>query len=262
MIAQQRRQEALSNNVANALTPGYKQDQATLKAFPEMLIERMENKTFPPRRETTIPMRTRVGALNTGVYVQETIPDFAQGALKNTGISTDMALVNGVLPDDNGSLFFTVQNAEGETRYTRNGNFTVDGQGLLVSNQGYYVLDQTGNPISTDGQEFNVTAEGSVQVGNQATQLGIAYSANANQLVKEGEGLFRAEDGQVLENARTNQGVTFSVQQNYLENSNVDTAQTMTDMMQAYRMFEANQKVIQAYDQSLDKAVNEIGRLR
>ncbi|MDL4838873.1 flagellar hook-basal body protein [Aquibacillus rhizosphaerae] len=263
MMAQQRRQETLSNNIANALTPGYKQDQATLKSFPELLIQRMESNNVPTSRGFRVPTQNTVGSINTGVYVQETIPDFAQGGLRETGITTDMALVNGTLPDEEGSIFFTVQNGDGEVRYTRNGNFTVDGQGFLVSNEGYYVLDQDGNPIETDGQEFTVSAEGNIQLPNQVTPLGVAYSPNANQLIKEGEGLYRLEADQgALDDVRANPDATFSIVQRSLENSNVDTNQTMTDMMQAYRMFEANQKVIQAYDQSMDKAVNEIARLR
>lgn len=263
MFAQQRRQETLSNNISNALTPGYKQDQATLRAFPELLIQRMESKQTPVSSNMKVPMQTQIGAINTGVYVQETVPDFTQGGLKETGMTTDMALVNGVLPDENGSIFFTVQGEDGEPRYTRNGNFTVDGQGFLVTNQGQYVLDAEDNPIQTSGLEFRVTQEGVVQAGNQAYDLGVAYSANPNQLVKEGQGLFRLDEaGDPLVDARGNAGLTFTVKQNFLENSNVDTTQTMTDMMSAYRMFETNQKVLQAYDQSMDKAVNEIARLR
>ncbi|MRH43947.1 flagellar hook-basal body complex protein [Aquibacillus halophilus] len=263
MIAQQRRQETLSNNMANALTPGYKQDQATLRAFPELLIERMESKKLPTSTNMNIPMQTRIGSINTGVYVQETIPDFTQGSLKETGVSTDMAIVNGTIADPEGNLFFTIQNQDGEERYTRNGNFTVDGQGFLVSNHGHYVLDQAGNPIATGGLEFNLTAEGMIQLGNQNIPLGVAYSQNANNLVKEGQDLFRLAEGeQALLDARVNPGTTFTIQQKFLENSNVDANQTMTDMMQAYRSFEMNQNVLKAYDQSMDKAVNEIARLR
>ncbi|MBM7571304.1 flagellar hook-basal body protein [Aquibacillus albus] len=263
MIAQQRRQEALSNNISNALTPGYKQDQATLRAFPELLIDRMENKQIPSSNNVHIPMRTRIGSLNTGVYVQETIPDFSQGALKETGLSTDLAIVNGVMPDENGSIFFAVQNNDGDTSYTRNGNFTVDGQGFLVTNAGYYVLDEDGNQINTDGQAFTVTADGNVQLPDQTFALNVAYSPNANDLVKAGQSLFQlGEDGQPLANARANPDVTFTVQQHYLEGSNVDPNQAMTEMMQSYRSFETNQTVLKAYDQSLDKAVNEIARIR
>ncbi|MGP4038874.1 flagellar hook-basal body protein [Gracilibacillus sp. D59] len=262
MMAQQRRQEVLSNNMTNAQTPGYKQDQTTLRAFPELLIHRMENRDIPNSQGTTIPSMTEIGAINTGVYVQETIPDFVQGSLKKTGISTDMALVQGETPDEDGSIFFTVQNGEGDVRYTRNGNFTVDGEGNLTTNNGYYVLDNTGNPINTDNLDFTVTPEGMVQVEGGEIPLGIAYSANPNDLIKNGQNLFElGEDGAALVDARGVDGLQFNVQQNHLENSNVDEAKTMTDMMQAYRSFEANQKVVQQYDRSLEKAVNEIARL-
>ncbi|MDC3411810.1 flagellar hook-basal body protein [Terrihalobacillus insolitus] len=263
MIAQQRRQEVLSNNIANATTPGYKQDQGILRAFPELLIQKMGTETAPTARQLKLPIQTPIGSLNTGVYMQEAVPDFQQGSLKDTGIGTDMALVNGTMPDPSGSVFYTVQNETGDIRYTRNGNFTVDGQGYLVTNQGYYVLDQAGARISTDGLEFDVTDEGTVQTANQAMPLGISYSPNANDLVKEGNGLYQlANDGEAMQNARNNPNISFQVKQGFLEQSNVDPAKTMTDMMEAYRSFEASQRVLKAYDQSMEKTVNQIARLR
>ncbi|WP_112182180.1 MULTISPECIES: flagellar hook-basal body protein [Paraliobacillus] len=263
MMAQQRRQDTLANNIANAQTPGYKQDQATIRAFPELLIQRMESgSTKTSSGQLNFPMQNTIGSINTGAYVQETIPDFTEGSLKETGTATDMALINGVLPDEEGGLFFTVQNGDGEERYTRNGNFTVDGEGFLTTNQGYYVLDNAGNPIETDGETFTVSEDGVLQIGEQAVPLAIGYSPNVNDMVKDDEDLFAlGEDGVAIENARDNANVTFSIQQKYLENSNVDAVQAMTDMMQAYRSFETNQKVLQAYDQSMDKAVNQIARL-
>ncbi|WP_182199844.1 flagellar hook-basal body protein [Paraliobacillus salinarum] len=263
MMTQQRRQDTLSNNIANAQTPGYKQDQAAVRAFPELLIQRMESKKIPTvTGGFNVPNHQTIGSINTGVYVQETIADFEQGSLRETGLTTDMALINGTIPDETGGLFFTVQNNDGDVRYTRNGNFTVDGEGFLTTSNGLYVLDEAGNPIETDGQTFNVTDDGVIQVGGQAIPIGVAYSPNVNDLVKDGEGLFALDEaGQAIGNARENQNVTFNVQQKFLETSNVDTIQTMTDMMQAYRMFETNQKVLQAYDKSMDKAVNQIGRL-
>ncbi|GGB52156.1 flagellar hook-basal body complex protein FlhO [Lentibacillus populi] len=255
MIAQQRRQEALSNNIANANTPGYKADQPTLRAFPELLIQQMGAKSIPTTKGLNLPTQNPLGSLNTGVYVQETVPNYAQGDIRETGISTDVALINGELPDETGSLFFTVQNEAGEQRYTRNGNFTVDGQGFLVTNQGYYVLDQAGNPIQTNGMDFDVTDNGVIQIGGQTAPLGIAYAANADELEKEGNGLFNGEAGAVPA------GATFNVKQGFLERSNVDALQAMTQMMESYRSFETNQRVLKAYDESMSKAVNEIGRL-
>ncbi|MFA1822473.1 flagellar hook-basal body protein [Virgibacillus oceani] len=255
MIATQRQQEALSNNIANANTPGYKADQATLRAFPEMLLHEIGTRNVPTSRGLNMPMHNPVGALNTGVYVQETIPNFMQGDMRETGISTDLALINGEMPDEAGSLFFTVQNEAGEPRYTRNGNFTVDGAGFLVTNQGYYVLDEAGDPIQTNGMEFQVTRDGDLQLEGGNVPLGIAYTENANQLIKEGDDLFSGEAAAVPA------GATYTIQQGFLEQSNVDSMQSMTQMMESYRMFETNQRVLRAYDESLGKAVSEIGRL-
>ncbi|MCZ0703673.1 flagellar basal-body rod protein FlgG [Natronobacillus azotifigens] len=262
MMAQQRRQDTLSNNIANAQTPGYKQDQATIRAFPELLLQRMDGTTLPTTRNFRLRNGQNIGSINTGAYVQETIPDFAQGGLRETGMTTDMALVNGMLPDADGGLFFVVQNADGEERYTRNGNFTVDGQGFLTTNQGYYVRNQAGEPIFTDGQAFTMTDDGVIQVGDQQIPLAVSYTANTNDLIKDGQDLFAltGEDGEMVD-ARAMDNLSFAVQQRHLENSNVDTVQTMTEMMQAYRLYETNQRVLQAYDQSMDHAVNRIARL-
>lgn len=262
MQAQQRRQEALSNNLANAQTPGFKQDQAALRAFPELLINQVGKKNIPTTRPFSVPTQQPIGSINTGVYVQETISDHQQGGLQETGMTTDMALINVELPDETGGIFFAVQNADGEVRYTRNGNFTIDGEGYLTTNQGYYVLNQAGEPIFTDGQVFSVTSEGELEVGGTIIPLNIAYTENVNDLIKDDHDLFTFTEGTgEAVDARGVAGLTFAVQQRYLENSNVDLVQTMTDMMQAFRLFEANQKVLQAYDQSMDIAVNQVGRL-
>lgn len=256
MIAQQRQQEALSNNIANANTPGYRADKATLKAFPEMLMKRLETKELPVKNQFSIPANQRLGALNTGVYVQETVPDFSQGDLRETGNATDLAIWQNSTPDENGSIFFSVQNGNGDIRYTRNGNFTVDADGFLVTNQGYYVLGGNGNPIQTDGYDFTVSEDGTIRLenGNQIP-LGLAYAPDANQLAKEGQDLFRGETQNVPADA------SFKIEQGSLEASNVDAMQSMTQMMESYRTFEANQRVLKAYDESLAKAVSEIGRI-
>lgn len=80
-------------------------------------------------------------------------------------------------------------------------------------------------------------------------------------MVKEGDGLLRNEAGAALVDVRGVAGTEFSIQQGFLEASNVDVSRTMTDMLTAYRAFEANQKVLQAYDKSMDKAANEVGRI-
>jgi len=264
MLAQQRKTEMLANNMANANTPGFKADQTSLRAFPEMLLSQMKEQSFPTAQNVQTSSNS-IGALNTGVYLQETMPFFQQGTLKETTLSTDVSLVDTNLPINQntgraGSVFFTVGNANGEIRYTRNGNFTLDSQGYLTTGSGLYVLDQQGNRIQLSSSEFQINEDGYITGANGETaRLGIGYSDDPMSMVKEGDGLFRAEGE--LADAYTAAGVVFKMQQGYLEQSNVNTSQTMTDMMTAYRAFEANQKILQAYDTSLQKTVNEVGRI-
>lgn len=266
MIAQQRRTEMLTNNLANANTPGYKADQSSLRAFPEMLISHFGEKDVPVKNGFSLPTSNVVGQLNTGVYMQETIPTFLQGSLSETNSNTDIALIDSVMPINeaggNGSVFFSVATNGGEIRYTRNGNFTLDQQGFLTTAAGHYVLDENGATIQLGNDNFSVQPDGSLyQDERYVGKIGIAFAEDPHALIKEGNGLLRLDGGGNLPSAYTSDGVQFSLQQGMLEQSNVDTSRTMTDMMTAYRAFEANQKVLQAYDRSMEKTVNEIGKV-
>jgi flagellar basal-body rod protein FlgF len=267
MMAQQRRIEMWTNNIANANTPGYKSDQAALRAFPELLLSRLDKATVPTKTPRSFPLQPTIGSINTGAYMQELIPNFRQGDIKETGQPTDIALINGTLPVDaetgkEGTLFFVVQNENGDIRYTRNGNFTLNPQGFLTTNDGWYVLDENGRRIELPSTNFTVNADGTIVANNtRIARINIAFAANPNTLVKEGNGLFRSENG-VLPSALGNPNVTYTLKQGFLERANVDLNRAMTEMLSAYRAFEANQKIVQAYDRSMDKAVNEIGRLK
>ncbi|EDL63080.1 flagellar hook-basal body protein [Bacillus sp. SG-1] len=267
MLSQQRKTEMLSNNLSNANTPGYKADRSSMKAFPEMLLALQgQQQNIPTQNGLSLPISRQVGGLNSGVYMQETIPAFMQGDLQETERLTDIALVDGNIPADPetglpGGVFFTLEGADGAPRYTRNGNFTLDGQGYLTSASGLYVLDTEGQRIQLPSDNFKIAEDGRILVDEVETgRLGTGFTVNANRLAKEGDGLFRTEDNEPLADAY-NSGATFNMQQGFIERSNVDTARTMTDMMTAYRAFEANQKILQAYDRSMEKAVNEIGRV-
>lgn len=254
MLTQQQRQEMLTNNMANANTPGYKADQSSIRSFPEMLLQ--------ARNVNSVTGNVnQIGSISTGTYLQEALPNFRQGSIAETGNGTDVALIDGVLPEgengERGMLFFTVQADDGTARYTRNGQFAVSDSGQLVTTEGYPVLNAAGETIQVEDEEFRINETGVVtsSAGANLGQLGIAYAENAAELVKEGNGLLRSEE-ELPANA-----FDYQIKQRFVEQSNVDANQTMTEMMSALRSFEANQKVLQAYDQSLDKAVNEVGRI-
>lgn len=259
MISQQRRQEMLSNNLNNVDTPGYKQDQGKLRTFPEMLIQRIGGDAPDPQN---------VGDISTGVYMDETIPDFSQGTITETKKTTDVALITSQLPINpqsgaqEGTLLFHVRTPNGAQRYTRNGHFTISPQGQLTDANGNLVLDTKGQPINLPSDQFQIASDGTILVnGAAADQIGVSYAANTNQLVKEGGGLFRLNGGGTLPPANGQANVSYQLRQGFLEGSNVSADETATDMMEAYRSFEANQKVLRILDGTLDKAVNQIGRI-
>ncbi|KAB2336538.1 flagellar hook-basal body protein [Cytobacillus depressus] len=261
MAAQQRRTEMLTNNMANANTPGFKADQSTLRAFPEMLLQRFDQQNIPTENGLKLPFNKKIGTLNTGVYLQEAIPNFIQGDLKETGLQTDLALLNVSMPA-NGSVYFTVAGANGDQQYTRNGNFTVDGDGFLTTASGHFVLDETGNRIQLASDRFTLSEDGVLTGENgKRARLGVAFAEDSNRLIKQGDGFYRTENGNTLPTAYNVAGAQFKLQQGFIERSNVDVGKTMTEMLSAYRAFEANQKVLQAYDRSMEKVANEVGRV-
>lgn len=257
MITQQRKIDLLTNNMGNSNTPGFKSDQSAIRAFPEMLLQRIDQKNIPVDQPISYSQFKEVGSLNTGVYLQEAIPKFLQGDLQDTDLQTDLAII-----DSNGkksNAFFSVRGEDGQIKYTRNGNFTIDQNGFLTTASGLYVLDSRQNRIQLNNDQFEVSEDGTITAnGSRVAQLGIAYTNNPEDLLKEGDGLYRTEGNTALPNAPINQ---FRLKQGFLERSNVDISQTMTDMLSTYRSFEANQKVLQAYDRSMEKAVNEVGRV-
>ncbi|MBG9785139.1 flagellar hook-basal body protein [Shouchella lehensis] len=251
MLSMQYRQDQLTNNLANSNTPGFKADQSVTRSFPTMLMQ--ANNAYQN------PSRQVVGELPTAVYLQEHLMNAQQGDIQQTGQATDLALVQGGATDG-AAVFFAVETENG-IRYTRNGNFQVDLNGNLVTASGGRVLGTDGNPLQVGNESFTIQPSGIVVVdGEEIGSLEVVVADDVNDLIKEGNGYVR-NDQTDMQSAYNVDTVTFSVQQYALENSNVDVTSTMNEMLQAYRLFEANQKVIQAYDQSLEKTVNEVGRI-
>jgi flagellar basal-body rod protein FlgF len=266
MMANNRNQQILTNNLSNANTPGFKQDQTVLRAFPAQLIKAMGT-------GNNAATKNRIGTLNTGVYAQESIPSFIQGALKDTGNRTDISILDENLPinpdtQQKGTVIFAVELDNNEIRYTRNGQFTVNPDGFLTTSEGYNVLNQNLQPILVNSTEFTIEDNGRVILndGSNRNRLWLGYTEDPAQLIKEGHGLMRwggnpAETPQFIDEVGLLNNTGSFVKQGFIEQSNVDLTQTMTQMMNTFRAFESNQKVIQAYDQSMEKAVNEIGRI-
>src|SRR5699024_10582905 len=150
----------VSNNIANANTPGYKADQATLRSFPEMLIQQMGSKHVPTRKGLNLPTSRFIGGLNTGVYAQELVSDFSQGYSRETDMFTSLSLENGTMPAEASSSYFFVDNEDGEERLTRNKHFTIDGEGYRTPNQGHFVVSNKGKSIEPNGDYISISGDG------------------------------------------------------------------------------------------------------
>ncbi|MDR0380575.1 MAG: flagellar hook-basal body protein [Oscillospiraceae bacterium] len=240
MLTDTRRMDVISNNLTNAETRGFRADTLVSQSFRDMLISRLN--------DPNINVYAAVGPHNTGIHIDRVYTSFVQGPLEETRLSTDLALA--------GDGFFAVETPDGE-RYTRNGSFSVDADGYLVTPAGQYVLGQNGR-LRVGSGDFSVTTEGVVTVGGaQTDRLRVVSFADNDLLRKDRDSLmFNLEPGTnppALSSAEVRQGT--------LEGANVDTARELVDMMQVYRHYELNQRVLRMVDESLGRAVNDIARV-
>ena len=172
--------------------------------------------------------------------------DFSPGPLKSTGNALDVAL------GEDG--FFKVQTPRGE-RYTRNGNFTLDAENILVTANGHPVMGE-GGEITIDGSDVRINREGEIFVdGELVDKLAVVTFESMQKMTKDGDSLFAApaDSPEVsLENP--------VVQQGAVEGSNVEAVVEMTRMIETMRTYEAIQKMIQAYDETDGKIISEVGK--
>jgi len=277
MIMQQRRHDTVTNNISNVNTPGFKQVNAIPRSFPDMLLDLTGIEGDKPQR---------IGILNTGVFAEESLSVHQQGDLSTTGRLSDFAImsdieVDGMAFDESGKYvdangevtyqpqaFFTIEDRNGEVRYSRDGTFTLNDEGFLVTSDGSFVRGVNNERIQFDpgtaieqltltrDQRFVDNATGL----DTGVQLLISRIENPNKLVREGNGKFRLEgENNLVRPVEADD--RFEVRQGFIERSNVDASQAMVDLMAALRAYESNQKMVQYYDKSLEKAVNEVGRV-
>jgi flagellar basal-body rod protein FlgF len=275
MFSLERKQEALSNNLANAQTPGFKKDDTVLRAFPKLLIHRMRDfNENGPIQINGLPYNpgkmTPVGELHNGVYAQERVPNFIQGSIVQTSNPLDIAINDQSIPfqEQNGrqvkpAAFFSVELPDG-TGYTRNGKWDVDANGSLVTSDGYRILGANNRPIQLPAgvskEDLKITDGGQLVVyGNDPTrtrvvgQIGIALAENPLALRRLGGNVYQADNPLPIIDEQTAANLGVSLKQGFIEQSNVDLGQTMTEMMVTLKGYEANQKVIGAYDRSLEQ---------
>jgi flagellar basal-body rod protein FlgG len=267
MLANDAKMDTIANNLANVDKNAYKKDINIFKAFPEMLIRRINESglgILPPGSYDSMPY---VGNLGTGVEVNEVFTDFGQGSLQRTENSFDFAL--------EGRGFFTILTEKGE-RYIRDGAFTINQDGILMTRNGNPVMGENGI-IRVHHNNFIVTERGEIMInGDLSMEPRDVVSMNSNNwsnpividkfklvdfeeiryIKKEGDSMYRETEfsGPPLPPGE------LKVIQGFLEKSNVNIVREMVDMIEVQRSYEANQKTVTSHDQTLGKLINEVAR--
>ena len=239
MMLQRRRMETITNNIANADTTGFRRENLISHSFDEVMINRINDARAPG-------YTAEVGPLRFGTQTEQIYIDFSTGSLEQTERTTDLALA--------GDAFFVIGTPDGE-RYTKAGAFYIDNLGYLVDGDGNFLLSDNG-PIYVGGPNFTVDTLGGISAdGEYLGNIRVVSFEDNGTLRKQGDNLLYAEAAPI-------EGGEYSIYQGYLENSNVDVAREMVDMLTVFRAYETNQRMLTMVDEINGKAVNDIARSR
>lgn len=254
-MAQSSRLDTIANNLANVNTTSFKKDR---QVFSEYLSanERPDDHINVPRVPASIEsFYDMQGGDNAYVNPAGTYTNFAQGGLRATGNPLDIAV--------EGKGFLEVATPQG-VRWTRNGSLNIDATGRLVTKEGHQVLRQgQGDPaqrgISVTSRNVTVTPTGEIFDGGLALgRLALVEFGNADELQKVGTSYYTLKGNATAQPTESSES---RLHQGFLETSNVNVVEEMTDMITANRVFEATQQAIKANDQMDDKLINQAGKV-
>ncbi|MES2200944.1 MAG: flagellar hook-basal body protein [candidate division FCPU426 bacterium] len=250
MDAEMVRQDVISNNLANASTKGFKKDVAVFTAFPNALVQRINDRM--DNHAGVQAAGHALGVLGHGVQTHAVVTSFTDGSVVKTGNPLDLAV--------KGDALFTVERADGSHAYTRSGNFAMNAEGNLATMNGEQVLGVNDAPINVNGREVVIDVRGRILVdGSEAGQLQFA-AWDPERFSKMGESLY-VKSEPLIEAKEDVAAYEGTVQQGYLEEANLKVVEEMVSMITVMRSYEANQKAVQMQDETLGKAVNEVGKI-
>jgi flagellar basal-body rod protein FlgF len=238
MTVQMEKSDITANNLANIDTTGFKRDVHTVQAFKEILLDRIEARPFYERS---------IGYQGFGAVSGPISVDFSSGIIQTTDNPLDFAL--------EGEGFFVIETPSGLC-LTRDGSFTLNDFGELVTKNGYRVMGVDGPIWIPPGDEISVKSNGEVFVDEAHVATFLVWKVDERSLVKQGSNMYTLVPGanvEVMDNPCILQGC--------LERSNVNVVREMLEMIAGMRNFEACQRILHGYDSTLDKCVNEVGKV-
>lgn len=254
MIGQQRNVDVIANNLSNANTTAFKSDRAEFK---DLLYQTMNRATYLDGSGT--PVNLQVGH---GTTVAATVKDFATGNLNRTDNPLDVAI--------EGEGFFMVQNSPEEVAYSRDGSFKLsitENGNIMTTSGGQPILDTTGQPITIPSEveisRIIVGSSGALSYNDNngvpvplGQSIGVVKFPNKYALESIGNNMYRSNSasGTAVPDAELGQKST--LQQFFLESSNVQTVREMVNLIVAQRAYEINSKAITSSDEMLGIANN------
>ena len=244
MIVGETKQGIITNNIANSNTVGFKCDNLNVKNFGDVMIYNYD-KILGNRN-----VKNNIGSISTGSAIESVSTYFTQGVVQNTERETDFAI--------QGRGFFTL-NRNGQEFYSRDGHFNVNLEGNLINDmgdivQGYDLYTKNVGPIKVGKGKISSSPEGNITIdGVEKYKFAVSDFQNYDALKKVGDNLYQGNGARM--------GANYSIRHKYIEKSNVNIVKETVEMMNNNRAFESNQKVVQVIDETLGKAVNEVGRL-
>ncbi len=265
-IAQSQRLDVVANNLANVNTSGFKRNEAAFREVMSNAEKAAQESDIPRQLYTEKDIHPLDGRDKSYVVLDGVYTDFSQGKIKSTGSPLDLAV--------EGKGFIEVLTPQG-LRYTRQGVLQLDTSGSLVTTEGYKVMNRSADdPGAEPSQEelearsivldevragrVSITETGEIYQGKELVgEISVVEFVSPKLLAKEGNSLYKNELGANLQR----ETVGSKVRQGMLETSNVNPVSELTNMLQATRIFEANQKMVKAYGELEAKAVSELGKL-
>lgn len=254
MLANSKKLDVITNNMANVNTTAFKKDTVIFESFPSILTKRINDTTSP------LNPSGNIGSMQLSSDIGEVFTYYTQGQLNQTSSMLDFAISDNNTAESASPAFFTIGMMDANDNtfkefYTKDGAFVLNSEHQLVTRDGNFVLGQNG-PITLEPGDFSADEQGNiVQNGVLVDKLRIAQFSDATQLRKYGDSLIQNSGSEVVD-------FTGTVSQGYTEQSNVNVVSEMVDMITVMRAYEANQKILQAQDDTLQKAVSEVGVVR
>jgi len=248
-MVQKMRLEILSNNLANIETVGFKEDRAFFSSYIQGVTNGNETLSNLVNGSEETETSSPYILSNTQVKFEGTKTDFSQGPIRETGNKLDFAL--------EGKGFFCIETSQGIQQYTRKGNFRLNEERELVTQDGSAVLGEQGGHIEINGNDITVDEEGNLTVdGITVDAIKVVDFIQPYPLIKKGDSSFIIVDPAAIET----EADEVKIRQGAVELSNVDPIKVMTEMIEVHRAFESYQKIMRTMDEVISQSINEVGR--